>query len=585
MNNFCYGKALALLLSLYCVAPRTVLSQEADPQTLPFELPAGVRYVRDIVFRVHGADTLRLDMLLPSRSAPAPTVLFVGASDGRSRAAQLGRHAAYLASAGYVTGIIDYRPRAIGTRMPIAAAVSDAKLAVRWLRASAESYGIDRSRIGIVGAAEGAVVAALAALPGWFGVGSNDNVRFPAEVAAVALFEPLLDFADTSLSVAAQSFLNEVLTAAAPDQRRPGGLEIDVPLRVRISPVNYFGGGATRDVREHVPPFLLLHGMEDEVFPFRHSERFGTALRAHGVLAELFAAEGAGHGFFHTGDGQTGTLDALADFFARTLAADTSHAGWADVSPSWSPRGDQVVFHSNYGGEWAVWVMRTDGSRLRRVAPGREATWSPDGSRIAFESGEGRLATINSDGSGFTVLISDTAEFVHSTSWSPDGSRIAYSSWADNQLYVIRLSDGQIRRLTLPPGGNGCSSWFPDGERIAFHSLRDGQAELYVMAIDSGVTTRIMGTPQNEFCPRVSPDGRRIVFQRRTADIHEHINLFVRDLKDSTEYRLTDHPANDRWASWSPDGAWVAFTSTRTGNSDIYVIRSDGTELRRLTNR
>jgi TolB protein len=56
-------------------------------------------------------------------------------------------------------------------------------------------------------------------------------------------------------------------------------------------------------------------------------------------------------------------------------------------------------------------------------------------------------------------------------------------------------------------------------------------------------------------------------------------------LDGGADVNLTNHLGNDRWASWSPHGSWIVFASTRGGNSDIYILRADGTELRRLTNR
>jgi hypothetical protein len=85
------------------------------------------------------------------------------------------------------------------------------KLAVRWLRAHADEYGIDRSRIGMLGAYQSGLVAALAGLPQWFGIGSNDNVRYTAEAGAVALIGVPLDLADQGLSAPMQHFLEEAL--------------------------------------------------------------------------------------------------------------------------------------------------------------------------------------------------------------------------------------------------------------------------------------------------------------------------------------------------------------------------------------
>jgi dipeptidyl aminopeptidase/acylaminoacyl peptidase len=555
--------------------------QAQEPGGRP--VPPGVRVVPDVVFRVHGAETLRLDLLLPMSGAPVPAIVYVGGADGSGRADLLWTEAVHLATLGFAGALIDYRPRAAGTRMPIAAAVSDAKLAVRWLRAHAGEYGLDGSRIGMVGAGPSGLVAALAGLPQWFGVGSNDNVSFWAEPGAVALIEVPLDLADDGLSPAIQDVLDAVL--ATPDAAPAAGSERNLPLRERISPVSYFGDGATRDVREHVPPFLFLHGTADEHVPFRHSEVLARALQTQGLTARLFTAEEARQGFFRTPEWSARTLAVLGDFFRSTLAGTVFHAGWLDSRPAWAPDGERIAFHSNYGGEMGIWIMNADGSALRRIARGREPTWSPDGSRLAFESGEGRLASVRIDGSDLVLLTRDTAEFVHSVSWSPDGAHIAYSSWADDQLYVIRVADGHVRRLTDAPGGNACSSWFPDGSRIAFHSGRDGQAELYVAALDGTFLDRLTDTPAHEFCPSVSPDGRRIVFQRRASELHEHIDLFAIELDSRTEVNLTNHAANDRYASWSPDGRWIAFASTRGGNSDIYVISADGTELQRLTSR
>jgi TolB protein len=574
------------LLVVLAVAAAAALPgrAQAHAQEAPARvLPIGMRIVSDVVFRVQGTDTIRLDLLLPVGGSALPAIVVVGNADGSRRSELLWHEAVNLATLGFAAALIDYRPRAVGARMPIAAAVSDAKLAVRWLRAHAAEYGIDGARVGMLGAAEGGLVAVLAGLPQWFGIGSNDNVRYSAAVGAVALIDAPLDLADGALSAPLRRFLDDVLATAEPAPR--GGSEHDLPLRERISPVNYFSGGATRDVREHVPPFLLVHGTADEHVPFRHAERFARELHAQGFDAAVFAAEGARHGFSRTAEWRGRTLTALGDFFRRALTDTVYHTRWYDSRPVWSPDGAHIAFQSDYGGERAIWVMRSDGSGLRRIAAGAEASWSPDGTRLAFESGEGRLATIRRDGSGFVLLTKDTTEFVYAVSWSPDGAHIAYSNWADNQLYVLRLADGHVRRLTDTGGGNGCASWFADGSRLVFHSGRDGQSELYVSSLDGDVLERLTNTPEHEFCPAISPDGRRIVFQRRTEAVHERIDLFVMQWNGATHVNLTNHFANDRYASWSPDGEWIAFASTRGGNSDIYIMRADGTELRRLTHR
>jgi Tol biopolymer transport system component len=55
------------------------------------------------------------------------------------------------------------------------------------------------------------------------------------------------------------------------------------------------------------------------------------------------------------------------------------------------------------------------------------------------------------------------------------------------------------------------------------------------------------------------------------------------DADGSNLKRLTDHPDDDRWPTWSPDGTRIAFQSDRDGNWEIYLMNADGSGLFRLT--
>jgi Tol biopolymer transport system component len=77
-----------------------------------------------------------------------------------------------------------------------------------------------------------------------------------------------------------------------------------------------------------------------------------------------------------------------------------------------------------------------------------------------------------------------------------------------------------------------------------------------------------------------APDGRRLAFTS-TRDGNEEI--YVLDVETGVQIRLTADPATDRDAAWSPDGASIAFASERDGNSEIYVMPAAGGAARRLT--
>ena len=78
----------------------------------------------------------------------------------------------------------------------------------------------------------------------------------------------------------------------------------------------------------------------------------------------------------------------------------------------------------------------------------------------------------------------------------------------------------------------------------------------------------------------ISPSGRIAFGSERGGNR----DIYLINADGTDELRLTDHPAWDDYAAWSPDGTQVAFTSDRDGNSEIYVINADGSGLTRLIN-
>lgn len=76
--------------------------------------------------------------------------------------------------------------------------------------------------------------------------------------------------------------------------------------------------------------------------------------------------------------------------------------------------------------------------------------------------------------------------------------------------------------------------------------------------------------------PSISPDGREVVFSWRG-------DLWKVAADGGEAVRLTAHPADELGSAWSPDGAWIAFESTRSGRRAVHVMRPDGTEVRQIT--
>ncbi|MBA4115240.1 MAG: PD40 domain-containing protein [Rubrobacter sp.] len=100
-----------------------------------------------------------------------------------------------------------------------------------------------------------------------------------------------------------------------------------------------------------------------------------------------------------------------------------------------------------------------------------QATFPGTNGKIVFTEGPDgeadHISTMNPDGSGLTRF---RARFGSSPLWSPDGSRIAFQSGQDgnNEIYVMNADDSSVRRLTNNPAFDLPGSWSPDGTKIEF---------------------------------------------------------------------------------------------------------------------
>jgi TolB protein len=122
-------------------------------------------------------------------------------------------------------------------------------------------------------------------------------------------------------------------------------------------------------------------------------------------------------------------------------------------------------------------------------------------------------------------------------------------------------------------------SWSPDGKRIAFASQRDGTAHVFSMLANGTDTRRLTSSRQNDGHPSWSPDGRWILFAREGA-------LFRIPALGGAAHRVGKGLGNAGDPAYSADGKLIAYDYRQPGYSirEIYVMRADGTGVRRLTN-
>jgi hypothetical protein len=117
---------------------------------------------------------------------------------------------------------------------------------------------------------------------------------------------------------------------------------------------------------------------------------------------------------------------------------------------------------------------------------------------------------------------------------------------------------------------------------IAFLSTRDGNFEIYTMTPDGAESVRLTNDPATESFAAWSPDGRQLAF---TSDRSGNNDIYVMNADGSAVTQVTSDPAHDSYPSWSPDGSRLVFQSDRTGSTDIYAINTDGSSPTRLRGR
>lgn len=224
-------------------------------------------------------------------------------------------------------------------------------------------------------------------------------------------------------------------------------------------------------------------------------------------------------------DGELVLFDDSDGIFRTIFAYDTvsgavEELGIVDEAyhPAWSPDGSHIVLVTTANGNPDLAVVDLEGSGELEILDPDPATdeypsFSPDGSQILFESDRaGSPALYLLDAAGVYPFSEPNQGWADRYGrFSPDGSTIAFASSRDRsdgatEIYVQPVVGGPARRLTSFGSGNASGpTWSPDGRLLAFFSDAAGNNDIYVVRVDNGQVIQITNGPEDERWPVWGP--------------------------------------------------------------------------------
>ena len=277
-----------------------------------------------------------------------------------------------------------------------------------------------------------------------------------------------------------------------------------------------------------------------------------------------------------------------------------------DTQPAFSPDGSFIAFRSSRDGG-GIFVMGATGESVRKLTDfGYNPSWSPDGTEVAFCSDTVELNPAVKTGNGTLWIVSVATGKVRlltkhdsaQPNWSSHGDRIAFWAAGNNgqrDIWTIAAHDAHpdqtIVRVTNDAPLDWNPFWSTDAKYLYFGSERDGTMNLCRVPIDeqSGRPTGRPGaiTVPARFAAHFTAARRANAIAFSSISSTYDIVRFVFDPGAAT---VVSRPAVVFGGSFyftvfnvSPDGKQIGFSS-RAGQEDVFVVNTDGTDLRQLTN-
>ena len=317
---------------------------------------------------------------------------------------------------------------------------------------------------------------------------------------------------------------------------------------------------------------------------------------------------------------------------------------WA-AGPSWSPDGRLLALSESHEpqGPLSIFLASIDSLEKRKLtSPPMGSVGdcapaiSPDGRTVAFNrvSAAGGIFLVPIAGGEPTRLTHEPLPFCERLAWTANGRELVFSTSASggapessSSLWRVSASGGTPERLTVGGDNAANPAIASRGNRLAYEqrsqTINIWQIEVPTAREPSRSATKLIGSTRVDACPQFSPDGTRIVF---CSDRTGSDEIWVSDTAGSNLVQLTSRGGpmfgTPRWSpdghriafdgdwgihvinvdggrsrrvasdtpdgvvpSWSRDGRWIYFASTRTGRSEVWKVPAAGGQAVQITKR
>ena len=239
-----------------------------------------------------------------------------------------------------------------------------------------------------------------------------------------------------------------------------------------------------------------------------------------------------------------------------------------------------------------ICIMNADGTEQHRLTSEDYTrhfypSLSPDGKSVVYAQfgGENIYDIYEITLEGKTTQLTNGMGILTAPEISPDGSQIAFTHGtplAQPAIWVMDR-DGSNPHQLYESGWD--PTWSPDGEEILFASDLNGTVQIYILSLKNGSTRQVNALDYLRGRTDWSPRGEIVTYSGTSW----HRELYLMNADGSNPHQITPSGGNSQGPSFSPDGNWIAFTAyfDHYGEDlgcEIYIMRRDGSDLRRLTN-